>query len=164
MKRQEKETYLKKIISSLTKESSFFVLMHNMFKAHQWLNLRSVVKKNGGGVIVIKKRLAQLVFKKLNYDHVISSEYKGHIFIVTTGKNCFGILNNIKSIIDTAPKSLSILGGVLEKSPIKAQYLEVISKMKSEKDVYVAVLRTLMHPLIQTARILSARITQNEAC
>lgn len=164
MKRQEKETYLKNIILSLAQESSFFVLMHNKFKASQWIALRTVVKKNGGGVVVIKKRLAQLVFKELNYAHIIPTEYKGHIFIVTAGDNCFGILRNVRTMIDSAPKSLSILGGVLEKSSIKAQHLEVISKMKSEKDLYISVLRTLMHPLIQTARILSAKSQGSDAC
>lgn len=163
MKRQEKEIYLSNIISSLAKESSFFVLMHNTVKAKQWIVLRSSVKKNGGGIFVIKKRLAQLVFKKLNYKSVMSPDYKGNIMIVTTGDNCFGVLNSVKTVIDTSPKNLSFLGGVLAKNSIKSTHLDMISKIRSEKDIYVSLVRTLMHPLVHTARILAVKTGENAA-
>lgn len=163
MKRQEKEIYLNNIISSLAKEASFFVLMHNTVKANQWILLRSSVKKSGGGIFVIKKRLAKLVFKKLNYTNVMSSDYKGNIMIITTGDNCFGVLNSVKTVIDTAPKNLSFLGGVLVKKSIKPTHLDMISKIRSEQDIYVSLVRTLMHPLVHTARILTVKTEENAA-
>jgi ribosomal protein L10 len=163
MQRQEKEKYAQEVLALLKKEESLFVLSHTNFTAEQWIALRHEIKKNTGSVIVIKKKLARIVFDQLNYIHLIEKKHKGHVFIVTAGSKFFNILNILKRFSETKEKKICLLGGVLEKNELNQESLEMVKNMTSIKDIHTLLIRVLLESPMRLTRLLNAVVKKKEA-
>lgn len=162
MQRQEKEKCVQDLLLSLKKERSLFVLSHTHFKANRWISLRQAVKKYHGSVIVVKKNLAKILFKNLNYDHLMNENQKGHIFLVTAGSDFFKVLNILKKFTETKEKNISLLGGVLEKNVLNQSQLNMVSQMNSVNDIRVALIRILLYAPMKLIRVLKEAVKIKE--
>lgn len=161
--RPEKELLKQEIREKIEQYPTFVIMKYKGLTANTANNFRREVKKVGGEVEIVRKRVlvkaaedAGLTVQDVTLD--------GHIGLVFFGKDPFESTKMVFKFSQENDKVIQVLGGRFEGKLYNAEDVEALSKLPSKDEMRAQLLSTLEAPMSQTLAVIEALLTSVAHC
>lgn len=156
--RKEKQLLLDQIKDEIVDASAMFMLSYQNLGPNQTFELRDEVRKAGGRMTVVKKRVFVKALEAAGVD-VGSVDMTGHLAVVYTGDDTVAPTKAVFKFGNENAKTLDILGGHFEGKAVSAGDVVAISKLPSANEMRAELLGVFEAPLAQTLAVFDALLT-----
>lgn len=155
--RNEKTLLLDEIDAQLAKTSAYVVVNYalNALRAHE---LRQKVRKTGGDVTVVGKRLLMKAAAKHNIT-ISKDTLPGHIAFVSTGADAVLTTKAVYEFNEGAENALTVLCGCFDGQLYASQDVERLSKLPGLDGMRAQFLATLAAPMSETVGVMQSMLT-----
>jgi large subunit ribosomal protein L10 len=161
--RAEKELLKQEVVDKFHQFPSFVVMQYAKLTANTANDFRREVRKMGGDVEVMRKR----VLVKAANDAGISldaSSLQGHIGIVFFGKDALEGTKTVFKFSQDREKVIQVIGGRFDGQLYSGEDVERLSKLPSQTEMRAQFLGLLEAPLAQTLAVIEALLASVPHC
>ncbi len=161
--REEKELLKNEIKDKLESFGSFVIMQYAGLSANAANDFRREVRKNGGDVKVVRKR----VLLKAAEDAGVSldlSSLNGHIGIVFLGADPIEATKMVLKFGQDRDKVIQVLGGRFEGQLYAGADVERLSTLPGKDEMRAQLLSVFEAPLAQTLAVMEALLTSVPHC
>lgn len=161
--RDEKQLLKQEIIDKLELHPSFVVMQYAGMSANAANDFRREVRKMGGDVEVVRKR----VLLKAADDAGINFDFTsldGHIGLVFLGEDPIEITKFVFKFSQEREKVIQVLGGRFEGQLYPGADVEKLSQLPSKDEMRAQFLGLLEAPMAQTLAVMEALLTSVAHC
>ena len=161
--REEKEFLKLEVVEKFQQKPSFVVMQYSALSANMATDLRQSVRKSGGNVQVMRKRVLAKAAKDVGVDFDFAT-LDGHIGVIFLGDDPMEVTKIVCKFSDEQGKSIQVLGGRLEGRSYSAQEVETLSKLPGKDEMRSQFLALLEAPMAQTLSVMEALLTSVAHC
>ena len=161
--RQEKQLLLEELKSQIAKKPSFVIMRYEKVQANSANAFRREVRKLGGDVEVMRKRVLIKAAEAAGVPLDIST-LPGHIGLVFDGAEPFATTKAAFEFSQKTDKNVQILGGRFEGKFYNAEQVKTLSELPSKDEMRAQLLATLEAPLSQTLAVMEALLSSVVYC
>lgn len=132
-------------IANVLNDNEVVVVMENRgLTVAQVSELRNQMREAGGGVKVVKNRLAKIALKDVPGGDDASAYFKGPTFIAYSADPVTAPKVIVKFAKDN--EKIAILGGLMGETPMNATGIDNLSKMPSREELIASIVGSLTAP------------------
>lgn len=161
--RAEKQFLLDEMKEGIDSSDMMVVMSYQKLDANNTAELRKVLAKTGGEMLVVKKRVffkaAESAGFVLNH-----ADMKGHIGVVFSQGDTVSTTKAIFKFCKDNENTLEVLGGHFQKKICTAKDFEKVSKLPSLDQMRSELLGTLEAPMGTTLSVMNALLTSVMHC
>lgn len=156
--RKEKQLLLDQIKDELTFANGMFMMSYRNLGPNQTFELRDEIRKAGGQMTVVKKRVFVKALEAAGVD-VGSVDMTGHLAVVYTGDDTVSPTKAVFKFGKDNADTLNVLGGHFEGKAVSANDVVAISKLPTANEMRAELLGVFEAPLAQTLAVFDALLT-----
>ncbi len=161
--RQEKGLLKQAIQEKIHQHPSFVIMQYAKMNANTANLLRRQVRKSGGDVEVLSKRLFLKSVNELGIA-IERAVLDGHIGLIFLGKDPIESVKAVFKFSQEKDNIINILGGRFDGALYSGEDVDRLSKLPGKDEMRALFLSTLEAPMSQTLAVIEALLTSVPFC
>jgi large subunit ribosomal protein L10 len=158
MPTQRKIDLVAELTDKMQRSQLAVVADYRGFTVAELTALRAKLRDNGAELIVAKNTLLRLAARNTGKQS-IEPNLEGPTAVVFAYDNVAKVAKVLLDASKTTPKALTVKGGLLGASPIKADGLDAVTKLPTREQALAQVLGGIAAPLSGVVGVINAAIT-----
>ncbi len=153
--KEKKKEIVKEFRDNIARQKAVFFVNFKGIKGEKSRELRSELKKEDSGMMVVRKTLAKIAFEKegIDFDPLSLEGEAGFIFGFGDGISTAKVARKFEK-----EDSVTLLGGIFEGSVITADEAKAIADLPSREELIGKLLGTMSAPTTGFVRVLQGNI------
>lgn len=161
--RKEKHFLLDEVKEQIEQDGSFLVMRYAKLSANKIAELRREVKKLGGNVEVMRKRILQRASHEAGID-LENMDLAGHIGLIYNGHDPLETTKFVYNFSQQNEKAIEVVGGRFDGRLYHAADVAMLSKLPSKDEMRAQFLGLLEAPMAQNLAVMEAILTSVVYC
>jgi large subunit ribosomal protein L10 len=161
--RQEKKLLLDEVKVQIDKFGSFVIMNYYRLKANHANAFRREIRKLGGNVEVIRKRILVKAAQEAGVDLDLEA-LPGHVGLVFGGTDPLETAKAVFRFSQDNEKTIGVIGGRFDGLFYTGEQVETLSKLPGKDEMRAQLLATLEAPMSQTLAVMEALLTSVVYC
>lgn len=161
--RQDKQLLKQEVIEKFAKHPSFVIMSYSKLTANAANDFRRELRKMGGDVEVMRKRILQKAAADAGIT-LDASTLDGHIGLVFLGADPIEGTKFVYKFSEEREKSIQVIGGRFEGQLYPGADVEKLSKLPGKDEMRAQFLGLLEAPMSQTLAVMEALLTSVAHC
>lgn len=162
--RQEKHFLLDEVRGQIQTNNGSFVIIQNVgLTANKSTEFRRAVRKNGGNVEIMRKRILKKAAEESGIDLDLAA-LPGHIGVVYTGEDPIEMTKFVIKFGQDNNKMVNVIGGRFDGQLYHAADVERLSKLPGRDGMRAELLGLFEAPMAQTLAVIEALLSSVVYC
>lgn len=155
--RKQKEEFVSQLADQIKESKATAVFDYKGLSVSDMAEARGKLRENGAEMLIAKKSLATLAFKKAGID-VNVREYQGQAAIALGGENEISIPKALVEFAKSKDTPERVLGGTLGGVVISGDKMIQLSKLPAREELLAKTVGTLQAPIAGFVGVLSGNL------